>query len=163
MKILFRGTVVFLAALAFAVSAEAQAPSLEGSMAAKKIVRDNNDREVAMPADRVEPKDVIEYTIEYRNTGSIPADGVKFVGPVPPGTVYVAETARQNEMLEPYFSIDGGKTYQKAPVTYVVNKGTPQEEVKVAEPEMITHIRWEMDGALEVAGTVQTAYRVRIK
>ncbi len=163
MKVLFRGTVLFLAALAVTAVASAQTPTLEGSMVAQKIVKDKNDSEVAVPADEVEPRDVIEYTIKYRNTGSMPATGVKFVGPVPPGTVYIEDSAYLNEEVIPYFSIDGGKSYQEAPVTYVVNEGTESEQVKKADPGMITHIRWEMKKSLKASGTVKTAYRVRIK
>ncbi|MBD3179871.1 MAG: DUF11 domain-containing protein [Candidatus Latescibacteria bacterium] len=163
MKVLFRTSVVFLAVLSFAISASAQAPSLEGRMQARKIVKDRNDMEVAVPAERVEPTDVIEYTISYSNKGSVPAAGVEFVGPVPPGTVYIEDSALRNEHLMPLFSIDGGKSYQKAPVTYVVNEGTAREEVKKADPGMITHIRWEMKEVLEVSGIIRAAYRVRIK
>jgi uncharacterized repeat protein (TIGR01451 family) len=163
MKGLLRGAGFFLAVMILAVSVSAQTPSLEGRMDARKIVKDSNDREVAVPADRVEPKDVIEYTIEYHNSGAVPAGGVKFVGPIPPGTVYIEESASGNDNLQPYFSIDGGKSYQEAPVTYVVNEGTEKEEVKKASPDMITHIQWEMSEYLAVSGTVKTAYRVRIK
>lgn len=163
MKVLFRGTIIFLAALAVTAAVSAQTPNLEGSMAAQKIVRDRDDREVAVPADEVEPRDIVEYTIEYRNTGSMPASGVKFVGPVPPGTIYIENSAYQSEQVIPYFSIDGGETYQEAPVTYVVNKGTENEQVKKADPGMITHIRWEMKNSLQASGSIKTVYRVRIK
>jgi len=163
MKVLFTRTIVFLAVLAVTAAVSAQTPTLEGSMAAQKIIKDKNDREVAVPANEVEPRDVIEYTIEYRNTGEIPASGVQFVGPVPPGTIYVEDSAYQNEEIIPFFSIDGGKSYQKAPVTYVVNEGTENEQVKTADPGMITHIRWEMKNSLKASGTVKTAYRVKVK
>jgi len=163
MKVLFRGTIIFIAALAVTAAVSAQTPTLEGSMAAQKIVKDRDDREVAVPADKVEPRDIVEYTIEYRNTGSMPASGVNFVGPVPSGTTYIEDSAYQSEEIIPYFSIDGGETYQEAPVTYVVNEGTENEQVKKADPGMITHIRWEMKNSLKASGSVKTAYRVRIK
>jgi hypothetical protein len=37
-------------------------------MEARKIVIDEKNNEVAVPADKVFPEDVVEYTLRYRNT-----------------------------------------------------------------------------------------------
>jgi uncharacterized repeat protein (TIGR01451 family) len=149
--------------LVISTTAFAQAPSLSGEMEARKIVVDENDREIAVPAENVYPHDTVEYTLKYRNSGNAAASGVNLVGPVPAGTVYLDRTATDFEGLHPVFSIDGGKTYHEAPVTYVVVDEDGREQEKVATPDMITHVMWVMNGTLDIGQEVSVSYRVQVK
>lgn len=155
--------VCLLVVLAAASPAFGQAPSLTGEMEARKIVTDENDREIAVPADNVYPHDTVEYTLKYRNSGNAAASGVHLVGPVPAGTVYLDKTATEIETMHPVFSIDNGKTYHEAPVTYVVIDENGREQRKIATPDMITHIKWVMSGVLDVGQEVSVSYRVQVK
>lgn len=150
--------------VAFAVSAAmGQSPVLQGEMSAQKILVDRENREVAVPAEEVYPKDTVEYTLRYRNSGSSTAKGVELTGPIPAGTIYIEKTATADENYHPFFSIDNGKTYQEAPVTYTVTNPDGEETVKKAPPQMITHIKWSVRDGIEVDQVIKVSYRVQVK
>ncbi len=154
--------VLSVVVVSFCSAARGQNPVLEGSMSARKIVVSEN-RETAVPADKVYPRDTVEYMLKYRNSGDSPARGVELTGPVPPGTVYIEQTATEQGDYHPLFSIDDGKTYQEAPVTYTVTTADGRKVKKRATPDMITHIRWNLPGELKVDQEVTLSYRVRVK
>jgi uncharacterized repeat protein (TIGR01451 family) len=155
---------VLVLVLAISASgARGQGPELIGDMEAHKIVVDENNREIAVPADQVYPLDMIEYTLKYRNSGTASASGINLVGPIPAGTVYLDLTATDTEQKHPLFSIDGGRTFQKAPVTYVVVNDEGEEETREATPDMITHIQWRVDEGLGVGQELVVSYRVQVK
>jgi uncharacterized repeat protein (TIGR01451 family) len=163
MKRSLPAVVVVLVLACTVSSAQAQAPDLTGAMAAHKIVRTEDNREIAVPAEKVYPNDTVEYTLRYENTGSASAAGVNLVGPIPVGTVYLDKTATDIEGVGPLFSIDGGETYHSAPVTYIGIDEEGKEVRKTASPDMYTHIRWEMNGTLDVGQEVSVSYRVQVK
>jgi uncharacterized repeat protein (TIGR01451 family) len=161
-------TVLLLVLTLVSVSASGQGlsangPSLTGEMEAYKIILDKENREIAVPAEQVFPRDTIEYTLRYWNAGTASASGVNLTGPIPAGTVYLDETATAIEGIHPLFSIDDGKSYQEAPVTYVVLNKQGKEERRIATPDMITHIKWEMDGILDIGQEVTVSYRVQVR
>jgi len=157
-------TAAVLLVILAAVSASASGgPILAGTMEAHKIVVGTEKREVAVSAEKVYPKDKIEYTLRYKNVGDAPASGVDLVGPIPPGTTYLDNTASENSNLHPLFSIDGGKSFHEAPVTYVVTNAEGDEERKVATPDMYTHVMWDVASVLEVGKEVSVSYRVEVK
>ena len=129
----------------------------------RKIVVDENNREIAVSADKVYPLDMIEYTLRYRNSGTASAEGINLVGPIPAGTVYLDLTATDTEGKHPLFSIDGGRTFQDAPVTYVAVNDEGEEEARKATPDMITHIQWKVDGGLDAGRELVVSYRVQVK
>ncbi len=65
-------------------------------------------------------------------------------------------------MLHPLFSIDQGKTYHEAPVTYIEIDENGQEVTRKATPDMITHIKWMMGDVMEVGQEVSVSYRVQV-
>jgi uncharacterized repeat protein (TIGR01451 family) len=144
-------------------AAAAQGPALTGEMVASKIVVDKEKGEIAMPADKVYPNDTVEYTLRYSNTGTAQAAGVNLLGPIPDGTVYIEETATELNGAHPLFSIDGGKTWQEAPVMVEVVRQDGTVEKKKADPSLITHIKWSLDGSLGVGEVITTSYRVQVK
>ena len=156
-------TAAILVLVLAASAAHGQGPNLIGDMEARKIVLDEDNREIAVSADQVFPLDTIEYTLTYRNAGNASAAGINLIGPVPEGTVYLKRTATEIENVHPMFSIDGGRNFQEAPVTYVVVNDEGEEEEREATPEMITHVQWKMDDGLEVGHEVVVSYRVQVK
>ena len=159
---LLTAVLVFVMAIC-ASAAYGQGPELSGEMKAHKIVMGDNDREIAVPADKVYPLDMVEYMLKYRNTGSASARGVSLLGPIPEGTVYLEKTATGIDGAEPLYSIDGGKTFHEAPVTYTVVNENGVEETREATPEMITHLKWDLDRDLDVGQEVIVSYRVQVK
>ena len=161
-----RTSLVTAVLLVFLVAASAAAfggPNLAGTMEAHKIVMGKENREISVSADKVMPRDKIEYTLRYRNVGDAAASGVSLVGPIPAGTVYLGETASENDATRPIFSIDGGGSFQKEPVTYVVKNEDGTEERKIATSDMYTHVMWNVASVLEVGGEVAVSYRVQVK
>ena len=155
---------IFLVALTFSfASAFAAGPSLTGEMAAKKIVTDEENREIAVPAEQVYPEDTVEYTLIYRNSGDAAASGVDLVGPVPSGTVYLDGTAMEIDGMDIVYSIDAGKTYHQAPVMYEHVGEDGEVQLKEATPDMITHIKWSMEEPFEAGSEVTVSYRVQVK
>jgi uncharacterized repeat protein (TIGR01451 family) len=138
-------------------------PNLAGTMEAHKIIMGKENREIAVSAEKVYPQDKIEYTLHYRNIGDAPASGVDLVGPIPAGTTYLDKTASENSNLHPLFSIDGGKSFHEAPVTYVAVNESGVEERRVAPPDMYTHVMWNVASVLEVGTEVSVSYRVQVK
>ena len=144
-------------------AAAEQGPALTGEMVASRIVVDEEKGEIALPADEVYPKDTVEYTLRYANTGTATAAGVNLLGPIPAGTVYIEETATDLEGMHPLFSIDGGKSWQEAPVMVEVVRQDGTVEKEKADPALITHIKWPLVGSLGVGEEVIASYRVQVK
>lgn len=141
----------------------AKVPDLAGTMEAHKIILNKENREIAVSADKVFPRDKIEYTLRYRNVGDAAASGVNLIGPIPAGTVYLDKTASSGEAMHPLYSIDGGKTYHWPPFTYVYVDAAGKKQRRVATPDMYTHIKWSIDGALGAGKDVVVSYRVQVK
>jgi uncharacterized repeat protein (TIGR01451 family) len=156
-------TAAVLVVVLAASTAYGQGPNLVGGMEARKIVLDEDNREIAVSADQVFPLDTIEYTLTYHNAGNASAAGINLIGPIPQGTIYLEETATEIENVHPLFSIDGGRTFQEAPVIYTVVNDEGEKEVREATPDMITHVQWSMDESLEVGHEVIVSYRVQVK
>ncbi len=144
-------------------AAPAKAPDLAGTMEAHKIILNKENREVAVSAEKVFPRDKIEYTLTYRNVGAADASGISLVGPIPPGTVYLDKTASNGAVVHPLYSIDGGKSYHRAPFTYVYVDASGKDQRKAATPDMYTHIKWDIDGSLGAGKDVVVSYRVQVK
>jgi len=144
-------------------SAYGKGPTLAGTMEARKIVVDGENREIAVSADKVYPSDRLEYTLRYTNVGDAPAAGVSLVGPIPAGTEYLEKTATENRAAKARYSIDGGTSFHEAPVHYTVVNEQGVEERRVATPDMYTHIMWDIAHVLEVGKEVSVSYRVRVK
>ena len=157
-------TIAVLLVILAVVSASAfGGPNLAGTMEAHKIIMGKENREIAVSADKVKPQDKIEYTLRYRNVGDASASGVSLVGPIPAGTVYLDKSATEKDAMNPLFSIDGGASFHKAPVTYLVKNENGIEERKIATSDMYTHVMWNVASALDVDREVAVSYRVQVK
>ena len=155
--------ILFLAVLAISTSAHGKGPTLAGTMEARKIVLDDENREIAVSADTVYPRDLLQYTLRYTNVGDAPASGVSLVGPIPAGTEYLDKTATEEEAGKIRYSIDGGKSFHESPVHYTVVNESGVEERLVATPDMYTHIMWDISSVLDVGEDVAVSYRVQVK
>ncbi len=66
-------------------------------------------------------RDILVYTITYKNEGNAPCESANIVNPVPEGTKYIINSAKGKDS-EISYSIDGGKYFQKPPVKYLEKK-----------------------------------------
>jgi uncharacterized repeat protein (TIGR01451 family) len=152
---LVAGLITSLAALA--------ADPITGTIEARKVVVGEKGAEQFLPANEVHPQDVIEYRLTYANNGAEVVHNVSVVDPVPAGLHYVEKTAKNAANSSVEFSVDSGKTFHAWPVK-VTKKNADGKEVTVnATPDMVTHIRWTLNGDLKPRGEVQFAYRAKVK
>jgi uncharacterized repeat protein (TIGR01451 family) len=137
------------------------APLISVSMKAEKETIVNKvTKKVA--AEKVNPGDVIFYTINYVNSGNEEAKDAFLDDPIPKGTVYITGSAF-GENAEITFSIDGGKTFKKPSLlTYEVKTAEGKIEKKSASPEKYTHIRWTVN-TIPAGGKGKVGFQVKMK
>jgi uncharacterized repeat protein (TIGR01451 family) len=113
-------------------------------------------------ASRINPDDVIFYTLNYINSGDEAATNVILDDPIPRGTVYLPGSA-SGAGAEITFSIDGGKTFKKPSLlTYDVKLPNGNTEQRIASPEEYTHIRWVI-GKVGGGAKGTVGFQVKIK
>ena len=110
-------------------------------------------------ATSVVPGTEVIYTITAKNTGNEPADNIVVTNPVPEQTVYVDGSAF-GAGTNITFSVDGGKSYDKAQNLKVKDK-TGQSRSATAED--YTHVRWTLQFNLQPGQEATVWYRVRVK
>ncbi|MCK9483088.1 MAG: hypothetical protein M0R34_01830 [Candidatus Marinimicrobia bacterium] len=138
-----------LIVMAFAVTSQVLAqgtPKLELTVAEAKV---NLTRAEKSGRAKImyKPGDVIHYTITAQNVGDGVMTSPVVTDPIPAGVVYVPMSAKGEDTIIT-FSINSGITYQNWPPTYTVKDADGKEIVKNAPPEMISHIRWELQKPL---------------
>jgi len=139
------------------------ADPITGTIEARKVVVGEKGTEQFLPANEVRPQDVIEYRLTYANTGAEVVHNVSITDPVPVGVRYVEKTAKNAGNTRVEFSVDSGKTFHAWPVK-VTKKNADGKEIAVdASPDMVTHIRWTVNGDLKPKGEVTFAYRATVK
>ncbi len=108
------------------------------------------------------PGDVIHYDIIVQNIGDADMADPVITDPVPDGVVYLPRSAEGEDAVISY-SINGGNTYQSWPPTYRVTNADGEEVVRVAPPEMVTHIRWEMQKTFAPGEQEVLEFEVEVK
>lgn len=135
---------------------------LNGFIEARKVVTQDTGREVYLSADKATPRDVIEYRITYANNGESALRNIAITDPIPLGTNYISSSATRPESGEVQFSIDGGNSYHEWPIRIKKVIGGKEKWIE-ATPDMVTHIRWVIDGSFEPDTEVTFTYRATVK
>jgi uncharacterized repeat protein (TIGR01451 family) len=113
-------------------------------------------------ASKINPDDVIFYTLNFINSGDEAATAVVLDDPIPLGTVYLPGSA-YGAGAEINFSIDGGKSFKKASLlTYEVKLPNGKMEQRVASPEEYTQIRWVIN-KIDAGAKGTVGFQVKIK
>ena len=109
----------------------------------------------------IQPGEELIYTLSYQNSGNEPAKDVVISDPIPAGTAFIPGSA--SDAGEVTFSIDKGKTYNKATLlTYEVRGSDGKVQKRVAAPDDYTDIRWTIPSIAPGAkGSV--SFRVKVK
>lgn len=139
------------------------AQAIDSRMESRKVVTRPDGRELFVPAAEVSPSDVIEYRLTYANDGQQAVRNVAIVDPVPDGTRYVELSATRPQHGSVKFSIDSGKTYHDWPVQYTRTDPDGTIRTYVATPEMVTHIRWTLDGNFDPNTAITFSYRTIVE
>jgi len=108
------------------------------------------------------PGDVLKYTIRYENKGKVEARAAKVVDPIPANTSYISGSAK-GEGAAISFSLDG-KTFRPPPMlTYRVRQADGTEVEYVANPEMYSHIQWQLTKPVPPEGSGSVSFQVMVR
>ena len=111
-------------------------------------------------AGKVTPGDVVEYRLVFTNITGNPVNNIQFTDPLPKGMRYLQGTAgADREDVDVEFSLDGGTSYSEQPMVEVVVEG--RTELRPANPEDYTNIRWTVHGEVQPEASVTAAFQVR--
>jgi uncharacterized repeat protein (TIGR01451 family) len=135
-------------------------PEVKVALAA--VVERDNGLVPVEKANLVKQGETLDWTITSENSGQAAAMDYKAVGRVPPGTSFVAESAKVDGSAKIVYSIDSGKSYSANPT--VPEKQADGTVKQVAAPaSMYTHVRYEWADPLAPGGQVSASYKVRVK
>jgi uncharacterized repeat protein (TIGR01451 family) len=156
-------SVLVFCLLAFVTSAVAK-PQVEIKIVAEKemtVIKNGQKSTKMVPVKKIATGEIIQYTLSYKNSGKEAARDVVINDPIPEGTTYIAGSASEKGKLT--FSIDGGKTFNSAPlVTYEAVVDGNKKEKRVAGTEQYTHIRWIID-RVEPGASDKVSFKVKVK
>jgi len=110
----------------------------------------------------VSPGDILVYHLVCINKTEESATEVIITDPIPEGTEHIINSAT-GDSTKITFSIDGGNIYQSPPVTYQIRKLDGTIQVKLATPDMYTHIRWLFTGDIMPGESRRASFEVRVK
>ena len=152
-----------LAMFLFAPSTWAEAKYIELDAKVEReieVVDENGQKTITREqAVTVMPGEVVVYTITARNVGEEPATNVVITDPIPEHMDYTGSVKGDRTRIT--FSVDGGKTYDVATALMVpISEG---EGERPAKPEDYTHIRWQLNDALEPGSALSVEFHARLQ
>ena len=157
------GFLLLFSILLAGISSGAQEKSpIVGRMVVKKVVVQDNVEEF-VSADSVNPDDVMEYIVTYVNHSDKDVKDIKIIGPIPEGSEYIDGSEVSSESLLFEASIDAAQTFMEPPIYYEVVLPGGNVEMKLAGPEMYTHLRWVLLHPFAPDQEIEVKYRVRVK
>ncbi len=125
------------------------------------VLRDQ-DKLPLEKVEKVNPGEILDWTITSENGGNAPAISYKTVGQIPKGTTFVAGSATADGSTTVVYSIDNGQTYSVLPM--IEEKQPDGSSKKVAAPvSMYTQVRYEWADPLAADSKLSAAYKVRVK
>jgi len=136
-------------------------PKLELTVIDEKINMSQAEKEGRV-AITYKPGDVIRYTIIATNTGDGILTSPLITDPLPQGVAYLPNTADGLNTVITY-SVNNGQLFQAWPPTYRVLNENGEYEEKLASPDMVTHVRWELTRSLEPNESHQMGFEVIVK
>jgi len=163
-KLILMGSAVLLIAAGY-LGAQEQKPKLALTVTLQKEVKIKKDSAWVTqmtPADRTVKNDVLLVDIAYQNQGKSEARNASILDPIPNGTVYIMGSAEGKD-ANIAFSVDGGKTFQPAPVKYLVKSKDGSLEEKAAPAEMHTHIQWVLKTPVQPGQSGTVSFKVKVK
>lgn len=115
------------------------------------------------PAPRLQPGDVVRYTISGNNRTEQPISGLVLNDDIPQNMVIVIGSARvEGGTAQITYSADGGKTYSPSPM---IRETRPDGTFvsRPANPEEYTHVRWTFTDPVAAKSSVGGSYQVRLQ
>jgi uncharacterized repeat protein (TIGR01451 family) len=153
------GSVAVFAQHKFMTAAVAR-PEVKVALAA--VVERDNGFVPVEKANLVKQGETLDWTITSENSGQAPALDYKSVGQIPPGTSFVAGSAKVEGSAKIVYSIDRGKSYSANPT--VAEKQADGTVKQVPAPvSMYTHVRYEWADPLVPGGHLSASYKVHVQ
>ena len=115
-----------------------------------------------LSADDAKAGDILVYRILYRNDMPSALKNAVISQPVPPGTVLILGSAN-GPAAEATYSADDAQTFQRPPLRQRLANPDGSRVVKLATPEMITHIRWAFRRPVPPGAKGELRFKVRMK
>jgi uncharacterized repeat protein (TIGR01451 family) len=163
MRLLSRGILVCLAAIALSATAAFARPDVVLHLSGATVQKTASGAEkivLLVPDQKLKAGEVVRWTIVGTNKGSDPALHFTPSDKIPAGTAYIAGSASTTGgRVE--FSLDEGKTWSTKPMVTAQSATGPVQ--KPADPSSYTNIRWIADKPLAPKGSAQFIYEVRVK
>jgi len=130
----------------------------------KEVIVFKEGKEVIeyVPVDKVQSDDILVYNITYTNVGENDAQNASVVDPIPDGTTYVMDSTG-GEGADILYSIDGGFSYHRPPVTYEGTKADGSVEEIMAPAAMYTHIKWVIGKIIAPGMSGLLSFKVKVK
>lgn len=119
----------------------------------KLVLRDPKDVVVV-------PGDNVIFTLNVNNSGAVAASGFRATNPIPQPVTFVAVSEDWAEV-----SVDGGTNWGKLASLKVKSKAedTGTEQIRMAGPEDVTHVRWVFANAIAPSSNRSVSYRGVVK
>ncbi|TAE55932.1 MAG: DUF11 domain-containing protein [Nostocales cyanobacterium] len=110
---------------------------------------------------KVQPGDVVRYTLIAENQSDRQIKNLVLNGPVPRGTVLVLQSVQAPDNTQISYSIDGGKSFAANP-TITVKLPNGKSETKPAPATAYTHIRVQVP-SVSAKSTVKATYQTQVQ
>lgn len=111
-----------------------------------------------LPADHVVPGDLVIYTVQVRNSGSVRVAVPQFTTPIPEHTSYVADSAVAPG-ADVSYSVDGGQSFDRPQNLRVHGDGGVLRPATAAD---YTHIRWTLRHGMKPNSVAYARFRTRL-
>lgn len=156
MKVILR-TVVLAVSLMGMVQANV---SISASSYQEKIKFSEDGQKIQewVKAEKVVPGTVIRYINALENRGKKMATKLVVDNPIPNNMIYIGNSATCQSACSLFYSVDGGKNYQK-PEALFVGSGEARHLAKASE---YTHIRWVVD-SLDAVSQSTVEFQAQLK
>ena len=130
----------------------------------RETVRANADgtqRIIEEPVTNVTPGDVLVYRLTANNVGKAAARNTRLQDPIPSGTVLMLSSI-SHDGASVMASIDDGETFLPFPILVETTAANGAVRQVAASPGSYTHLRWQLDSAIEPGSEKSVSFKVRV-
>lgn len=135
---------------------------LKSKLSVQKLITQDGKTDVLAMADKATLGDILEYQLNYSNTGQSSLTGIIVEGPIPSGTTYIANSARTDVKAQLEVTINRGKTWAMPPLFRdIKNADGSMTKMQIPDSEY-TAIRWQVISPLEAGKNMDFIYRIKV-
>ena len=139
-----------------AAFAQGQEP-LTSTLTSQRVITKANGKETLVPADKVRPGEVIQYTVAYQNNGSQKLGNIEATLPIPAWMKFLDGSAQP---APSHASLDG-LTFDPVPLKRLVRLADCSVQEQVVPASEYRALRWSL-GDLAPGASTNVAARARL-